>query len=69
MNNGDFVSKEQYNPPFITEDMNVTLTMLKHGILPDMGDLDDLAESLAEALKTHPKGHINEPLRKLQEIP
>lgn len=50
-NNGGFVPYEQYNPPFITEDMNATMTMLKHHIIPGSADLDALADALAEALK------------------
>ena len=51
LNDGGFVPYEQYNPQFVTEDMNVTMTMLKHHIMPDSADLDALAEAVAEALK------------------
>jgi len=51
LNNGGFVPYEQYNPPFITEDMNVTMTMLKRHIMPDGADIDALAEAVAAALK------------------
>lgn len=50
-NNGGFVPYEQYNPPFVTEDMNVTMTMLKHHIMPDGADIDALADAMIEALK------------------
>ena len=52
--NGGFVPYEQYSPPFVTEDMNVTMTMLKHHIIPDNVDLDALSEALAEAMKRNP---------------
>lgn len=51
LNDGGFVPYEQYNPPFVTEDMNVTMTMLKHHIMPDGADIDALADALSEALK------------------
>ena len=59
--NGGFVPYEQYNPPFITEDMNVTMTMLKHHIMPDKVDLDALAEAVAAALKRSPSPTVSEP--------
>ena len=60
-NNGGFVPYEQYNPPFITEDMNVTMTMLKHHIMPDGADIDALADALAEALKRGLAPTVSEP--------
>ena len=51
MNDGGFVPYGQCNPPFITEDMNVTISMLKHHIMPDGADIDALADALAKALK------------------
>lgn len=60
-NDGGFVPYEQYRPPFITEDMNVTMTMLKHHIMPDGADIDALADALAEALKHGMAPTIAEP--------
>lgn len=54
LNDGGFMPYDQYNPPFITEDTNVTMTMLKHGIMPDKADIDILTEALAKALKNNP---------------
>ena len=51
LNDGWFVPYEQYNKPFVTEDMKVTMTMLKHHIMPDDADIDALADALIEALK------------------
>lgn len=51
LNNGGFVPYERHNPPFVTEDMIVTMTMLKHHIMPDRADIDSLANAVAEALK------------------
>lgn len=61
MNNGGFVPYEQYNPPFVTEDMNITMTMLKHHIMPDGADIDALADALAEAMKHGVAPTISEP--------
>ena len=58
---GGFVPYEQYNPPFITEDMNVTMSMLKHHIMPDGADIDALADALAEALKRGMVPNVTEP--------
>lgn len=60
-NDGGFVPYGQYNPPFITEDMNVTMTMFKHRIMPDKTDLDALAEALVEALKRSQAPTVSEP--------
>lgn len=51
MNDGGFVPYEQYNPSFIAEDMIVSMSMLKHHIMPDSANIDALADALAEALK------------------
>ena len=59
--NGCFVPYEQYNPPFVTGDMNVTMTMLKHHIMPDGADIDAIADALAEALKHGMAPTISEP--------
>ena len=61
LNDGGFVPYEQYNPPFVTGDMNVTMTMLKHHIMPDGDDIDALADALAEALKHGMASTISEP--------
>lgn len=61
MNNGGFVPYEQDNPPFVTGDMNVTMTMLKHHIMPDSADIDALADALSEALKHGMAPTIAEP--------
>lgn len=60
-NNGGFVPYEQYNPPFITEDMNVTMTMLKHHITPDGADTYALADALEEALKRGMVPNVTDP--------
>jgi hypothetical protein len=59
--NGGFVPYEQYNPPFITEDMNVTMLMLERHIMPDGADIDALADALAEALKHGMVPNVSEP--------
>lgn len=69
MNDGGFVPYEQYKPPFITEDMNVTMSMLKHHIMPDSSEIAALAEALVEALKDNQKGQTNEPMRQLPPLP
>lgn len=59
--NGGSVPYEQYNPPFVTGDMNVTITMLKHHIMPDSADIDALADALAEAMKHGFAPTVSEP--------
>ena len=61
LNDGGFVPYKQYNPPFVTEDMNVTMSMLKHHIMPDCADIDALADALAEALKRGMVPNVTEP--------
>ncbi len=61
LNDGGFVPYDQYNPPFITQDMNVTMSILKYHIMPDSADIDALADALAEALKHGMAPTISEP--------
>lgn len=59
---GGFVPYEEYKR-FNSEDLNVTMSMLKHGIMPDENDLNTLAEAVAEALKSNPAPTVTEPIK------